>query len=195
LRPATSFAARVLDMAPDAFAKVCVPGGGHTPEESHLEDHLGSPTRCADGGAASRAGAAASTSGALSARNRPVKVSSDGSPGSGSAGSPPRRYGGVDRIFPVHRHDVPAEIPAARCEIVRPAWVRATGRGEIGGYSFRSQGTGCSVRAARAAGGRLTRLDRARRPTRLAPVARMTSTRRAPPSVAPVMLTCRTPSA
>ena len=39
----------------------------------------------------------ASTSGALPARNRPVKVSrSDGSPGSGSAGSPSRQYRGAE---------------------------------------------------------------------------------------------------
>ena len=44
--------------------------------------------------------AVTSTSGALPARNRPVKVSrGDGSPGRGPAGGPSRRYRGVDRIF------------------------------------------------------------------------------------------------
>jgi hypothetical protein len=39
----------------------------------------------------------ASTSGALPARNQPVKVSrGDGSPGSGSANSPSRQYRGVE---------------------------------------------------------------------------------------------------
>jgi hypothetical protein len=48
----------------------------------------------------------ASTSGALPTRNRPGEVSrGDGSPGSGSADSPSRRYCGVDRIFLVHHHD------------------------------------------------------------------------------------------
>jgi hypothetical protein len=44
--------------------------------------------------------AVTSTSGALPARNRPVKVScGDGSPGRGPAGSPSRRYRGANRIF------------------------------------------------------------------------------------------------
>jgi hypothetical protein len=44
--------------------------------------------------------AVTSTSGAVPARNRPVKVSrGDGSPGRGPAGSPSRRYRGANRIF------------------------------------------------------------------------------------------------
>jgi len=50
--------------------------------------------------------------GRLPVRNRPVKVSrGDGSPGSGSAGSPSGRYRGVDGVFPVHHHDLLAETP------------------------------------------------------------------------------------
>jgi hypothetical protein len=56
--------------------------------------------------AASRANAMASTSGAWSARNQPMKVSrGDGSPGSGSADSPSRRYCGVGRIFLGQHYD------------------------------------------------------------------------------------------
>jgi hypothetical protein len=91
----------------------------------------------AGGGAASRASAATGTSGALPARNRPVKVSrGDGSPGRSPVGSASRRYGGVDRIFLV-QHPV---FPEPALLDVLPAWPLAeAGKSR---YSFRWQGTG-----------------------------------------------------
>jgi len=115
--------------------------------------------------AASRASAATNTTGALPARNRPVKASrGDGSPGRGPAGSASRRYRGVDRIFLVQHPDFPAEPALLN---VLPAWPLA----EAGKAGTASGGRvqGHSAGAARAAGGRLTRLDGAPRHDAAAP--------------------------
>ena len=123
------------------------------------------PQPQAGGGAASRASAATSTSGALPARNRPVKVSrGDGSPGRGPAGSASRRYRGVDRIFLV-RHPV---FPEPALLDVLPAWPLAEA-GKAGTASGgRAQGHSAGA-AAHAAAGRLTRLDGAPRHDAAAP--------------------------
>jgi len=109
--------------------------------------------------------AVTSTSGALPARNRPVKVSrGDGSPGRGPAGSPSRRYRGVDRIFLV-QHPV---FPEPALLDVLPAWpVAEAGKaGTASGGRVQGHSVGA---AARAAGGRLTRLDGAPRHDAAAP--------------------------
>jgi len=102
---------------------------------------------------------------ALPARNRPVKVScGDGSPGRGPAGSPCRRYRGVDRIFLV-QHPV---FPEPALLDVLSAWPLA-GAGKASTASGgRVQGHSAGG-AARAAGGRLTRLDGAPRYDAAAP--------------------------
>jgi hypothetical protein len=113
---------------------------------------------------------------------------------SGSASSPARRYGGVDRILPVHHHDLPAETPLLD---VRPAWVRATCRGErqpvtaFGGRARDVQSAPPPVLLAGASPGSTVLPGT----TRLAPLARVTSTRRAWAFGDAGMVTCRTPSA
>ena len=112
-----------------------------------------------------QASAATSTSGALPARNRPVKLSrGDGSPGRGPAGSPSRRYRGVDRIFLVQQ----PVFPEPALLDVLPAWpvAEAGNAGTASGGKVQGHSAGA---AARAAGGRLTRLDGAPRHDAAAP--------------------------
>ena len=129
------------------------PAGDHTPRARDAARRVGLASPC---GPSARA---------LPARNRPVKVSrGDGSPGRGPVGSASRQYGGVDRIFLV-QHPV---FPEPALLDVLPAWPLAEA-GKAGTASGgRAQGHSAGA-AARAAGGRLTRLDGAPRHDAAAP--------------------------
>jgi len=140
-----------------------------------------------------QASAATSTSGALPARNRPVKLSrGDGSPGRGPAGSPSRRYRGVDRIFLVQQR----VFPEPALLDVLPAWPVAEG-GNAGTASggverYRDiQPAPPPVLPAGASPGSTVLPGTMRLP----PAAWVTATRRAWVFGDAGMVTCRTPSA
>ena len=128
--------------------------------------------------------------GCLAGANRPVKVScGDGSPGRGPAGSPSRRYRGVNRIFLV-QHPV---FPEPASPDVLPAWPLAEAESRHG---FRWQGTGDiqpapppMLPAAASPGSAVLPGT-----MRLPPAAWVTLTRRAWVFGDAGMVTCRTPS-
>ena len=135
--------------------------------------------------------AVTSTSGALPARNRPVKVSrGDGSPGRGPAGSPSRRYRGVDRIFLVQH----AVFPEPALLGVLPAWPVAEAgkpaRLPVAGYRDIQPAPPPVLPAGASPGSTVLPGT-----MRLPPAAWVTSTRRAWVFGDAGMVTCRTPSA
>jgi hypothetical protein len=138
-----------------------------------------------------QASAATSTSGALPARNRPVKVSrGDGSPGRGPAGIPSGRYRGVDRIFLVQQ----PVFPEPALLDVLPAWPLAEAgkpvRLPVEGYRDIQPAPPPVLPAGASPGSAVLPGT-----MRLPPAAWVTATRRAWVFGDAGMVTCRTPSA